>query len=207
MGLSGGFAGGQLVASLFGGNTGASADSLYADAVNPMAGAMSFQRQAYQDEFDLQNIQANIALSEAADAAEAHAYDAEKFRKQQANAYNASGVLLEGSPMEVLNETTRLATKEVNAITRRGRATADVLRRRATATLNEGRSKLLGIESQFVTARSEAKIKSILARRSPISDALNGLGDTIGNQDLSSITNRLRKSAPATPGYNGAGIP
>lgn len=157
-----------------GGNT----PSLY-DHGNPMAGAQNMQMNAYSTEAQSLTDQANQAMYEAGVEAQQKARDAHKFREDQANTYSASGVQLEGSPMEVLNETRALASQEVDAILKRGKATGDVLRAKAFNTMSEGRASILGQNISYAADAASAKMTAIGSRKTPFVDFFNNMGSLL----------------------------
>jgi hypothetical protein len=100
-------------------------------------------------------VNAQIAAEEAARDADKIARDGRNFMAEQAVAYGASGVTLEGSPLLVLDDTRRKAQEEVDATYRRGQQVAAAMKTQAqitrefgmfksTASQNRGRSALIG---------------------------------------------------------------
>lgn len=115
---------------------------------------LGFQESAYTAQADLFERQADITLAESMTNAEIKARDAESFASQQALNYQSSGVTLEGSPMEVLNETRHKAKQEVQAILDQGKAYAELSRRQAVASRNTGRAAVLGAQYQMGAGQS-----------------------------------------------------
>lgn len=84
-------------------------------------------------------------LRDEADAdAERYKIQADNFKAEQAVNYLKSGVTLEGSPLDVLDETARQATENINAIRSRGRAQQLDMDSEAAATRMGGRNALIG---------------------------------------------------------------
>jgi len=143
--------------SLFGGK-GSSTSAYNPGAMNMMWG---LQDKNIQNEQDALNAQADIALKESARRAAKVAREGKQYREQQAATYNASGILLEGSPMAVLNETRKLVHEEIDAISESGAAQADLFRRKAMIVGNEGRAALVGQRMQFETDQAVSKAQEI----------------------------------------------
>lgn len=97
---------------------------------------------AAKSEAEALNAQADLALAESRREAEIKTRDVLTFREDQAQAYNSSGVLLEGSPMVVLSETIRRGDEEVKAIMKRGQATANLYRMKAAQARSAGSSSM-----------------------------------------------------------------
>lgn len=154
---------------------GGTTPSLY-DNGNPMAGVQQMQMQSNEIEAKSLEEQAQQAMYEAGLEAQQKAREAHLFRENQANTYSASGVLLEGSPMEVLNETRSLAQQEVDMILKRGQATGNVLRGKAFNTRSEGRAAVLGQNIKFASDAASAKMTAIGSRQTPFVDFFNDMG-------------------------------
>lgn len=161
------------------------ASTSYQQANAPFQAALNLQQQAYNQEADLYDQQAQIALDEAGRDAEIKARDAEKFRAQQALNYSASGVLLEGSPMEVLNETRRLASQEIDATLARGGAQADLLRQRAMQTRTVGRASLLGEQAKYTQQATQARIQEINNRGTGVPGLIGSILSSFGGALIS----------------------
>lgn len=187
-------------------------------SVNIMEPALMLQEHATGEEADLLEQQGHIAVEEAQRNATQTAFNARRFREQQANAYNGSGILLEGSPMMVLDETRRLAQEEVDAMMKQGGAYDDLYRRKAVITRNEGRAAILGQRAQFdvqkmqfesqsagfAAQQAQAKIMAQPIQRSRLADTLNGLG---GLLDLFGGGSGSKTSTGSTRTASGAGNP
>lgn len=83
------------------------------------------------------NEQAAIVESEANQQAQAKQDEVKKFRAQQEMSFLKSGVLLDGSPLLVMNETTDTGLAEANSIREAGRAKANYL-------YKQGRNAFIG---------------------------------------------------------------
>lgn len=136
----------QTVASS--GAGGANLGKYYAvtQAMSALMGAASgfAGRRAANSEADLLNAQADLALQEARREAQLKKSSVISFRESQAQKYNASGVLIDGSPMAVLSDTVRKGNEEIDAIMKRGEAMSNLYRMRARQTRNAGTGSLLG---------------------------------------------------------------
>lgn len=98
---------------------------------------------AANNEASALNAQADLALQEAERDAKVKRAQVLSAREDQAQAYNSSGVLLEGSPISVLSDTVRKGNEEIDAIIKRGNAMADLYRMKAKQAKSQGSSSLL----------------------------------------------------------------
>lgn len=114
-----------------------------------LAGGFSANRAAGQ-EAAAQMEQANIIAREASVRARQKASGVGKFQQRQAHAYLKSGVRLEGTPIQVLEETRRKGIEEVNAIVSQGEAQVGLAAQRAQMTKRAGRSAAM--QALFRTA-------------------------------------------------------
>lgn len=119
-------------------------------------------RSAANNEADMLNAQADLALKEARRDAILKKREVSSFKESQAQKYNASGVLIEGSPMAVLSNTVRKGNEEIKAIMDRGEAMSNLYRMRARQTQNAGKA---GLFSSFLTAGSGLANSFITGRK------------------------------------------
>lgn len=184
MAFSGASLGGSL---LFGGaNRGTNSASLFNDGA--MQGLWGMQQQNVDLQSRMYNEQGDIALSEATRSAAKTAREGKAYRENQANTYNNSGVMLEGSPMLVLNETRRLVEEETNAIVDRGKAQARLFRYQAQVANNEGRAAILGSQMNYFGNKAAAKISDIGSKPN-IGLTLGKLGGMLFGGKSGSTTN------------------
>lgn len=174
--------------------------------------AWEMQNEAVGQEAGALQKQADIALQEAGREAQIKARDVKEFREMQALKYSGQGVLLEGSPMIVLEETRKRGQQEINAILRRGAAQADLLRRQALMVQTKGRASLLGEQAGFgfEKAKYEAAMKQVQtgafdpAGVVNILQALSGAGAMFNKPGTAKAPglyfNRLTN--PGIPGYS-----
>lgn len=126
--------------------------------------ALYATQQAYTQSFeqnaalDVQN--AGLVEQSTGMQAEQAALEGASFREQQAQAYNNSGVLVEGSPMKVLEQTRQLAQQQVSNIIAQGQLTSQSLLQKSTQTINQGYASLLGQNNDYLTQLAQAKISS-----------------------------------------------
>lgn len=98
---------------------------------------------AAKQEAALQRDQASLALKNAQDNASVEAYNDTQLVQRQKVAFLANGVTLEGSPAEVLKNTTTMSQQNVQAILDRGVAQYNLGQREAAQTQAKGRTALL----------------------------------------------------------------
>jgi len=87
--------------------------------------------------------QARLVEAEANADASRYASEATAFKASQKMAFLKSGVKLEGSPLDILDETARVSTENISAIRARGQAQALSLKSEAGAVKAEGRLAFL----------------------------------------------------------------
>jgi len=101
-----------------------------------------YANRAARDAADSAERQASLARAEAQADAERYASQARSFKATQAVSYLKSGVALEGSPLDVLDETARVASENLSAITAKGEARASEYLTRASELRSQGRQAL-----------------------------------------------------------------
>lgn len=135
-----------------------SAINMTAGVVGQVAGGFGASRassasgraaqEAYNAEADLLEEQSAINSRETLREGQRRAEEIRRFREMQASKYNASGVLLEGTPLVVLADTAAKGAEEVAAILARGEAQASLARKQANQLRNRGRNALIAARSQ-----------------------------------------------------------
>lgn len=116
--------------------------TLVAIAGTAYAGYSSMQ--ASNREAKLQKEQANIAAQEAQSNAEVEAYNQRQALNKQKLAFIKSGVSLEGSPLDVLENTRSWGQKSVDAILKSGASQYNLGMQRAANTQASGRAAMIG---------------------------------------------------------------
>ena len=99
---------------------------------------------AARAEAELQERQASIAMDEARRDATQKAREVSRFQAKQAQSYASSGVTLEGTPIDMLEQTRREGQEEVDAIFKRGEAQKELLYMKAKILRRSGRNAMLG---------------------------------------------------------------
>lgn len=187
--------------SLFGNNNQAQNPNLaaiYQSMQSPFETALAAQQRAFDQESALYESQAQLAELEAEATAAQKSREVSNFRENQANAYNASGVLLEGSPMIVLDETRRLGEQEIAAIRLRGQAQADTLRQRGALTQAQGRAAIFGERQKFTNNQTQAQIQSAAKQTKAYGTGLTtALSALLGSPQAASVPRSKPASKPA----------
>lgn len=119
-------------------------------AVSSVMGGASANSAAKQ-EAGLQRQQADLALKNANDNAAVEAYNDTQLVQRQKVAFLANGVTLEGSPAEVLKNTTTQSQQNVQAILDRGVNEYNLGQAQADQTRNKGRAALVAGIAKGVT--------------------------------------------------------
>jgi hypothetical protein len=108
---------------------------------------------------------------------------AENFKASQALAYLKSGVTLEGSPLDVLDETARVTAENLSAIRARGAAQQQEYMSEATLTRGRGRAALLGgitgAAKTAALAGYSASKRSPTAAPAPATASPTGFGQSV----------------------------
>lgn len=97
---------------------------------------------AYAQEARMTELQGQIAGEEARRDAAKKKREVGLFREMQASKYNSSGVLLQGSPLLVLEETRQLGLEEVDAILKRGDSMVNLYQMKSQQLRNQGRAAM-----------------------------------------------------------------
>lgn len=173
---------GQGLVGLFGNSGSVDTDM----SIDPMNGPMGMYQQSVDSEANMIEEQGRLSLQESEARADQIAQQAHDFREEQAVGFSNSGVLISGTPTEVLNRTVSEATKEINAEMRQGVALHGQAYQRAAITRNQGRAALLGSQMEYNTRKAQTRIAAIEANSdSKLGTALLGLGSALGNYNPS----------------------
>jgi hypothetical protein len=116
--------------------------SLFSAGADITAGR--YARKAGEAAAEEAEINADLAKKEAEADAAAYAAEARNFKAEQSVRYLKSGVMLEGTPLDVLDETARLASNRIAAIRAKGTAEARGYLSKASQYRNAGRAALIG---------------------------------------------------------------
>lgn len=99
------------------------------------------------------------AMTEAGLAGQQKVNDVNEAMGNQAHAYNSSGVLLEGSPLLVLQQTRAMGSQEIQAIQQQGLAQNQLAIAQAAITRDQGRAQLIGQDSQLSQALQSQSVQ------------------------------------------------
>lgn len=116
------------------------------------------EQQAFTQNAQLDTEQAGLTEQTASMNAENAAIEGADVMGQQAQAYNNSGVLQQGSPRIVEAQTQRLAQAQVTNIIAQGQLSSQASLMQATQTMNLGYASLLNQNNQYQTQLAQAKI-------------------------------------------------
>lgn len=103
-----------------------------------------FTMGAAEDQASALRSQASLVRAETAAEIERYKISASRFKASQKMSYVKSGVKLEGSPLDVLDETARTASENISAVRAQGEAQALELKNQARQARNAGRAALVG---------------------------------------------------------------
>jgi hypothetical protein len=183
-------------------NFSSATDGMYGALDNPLKGLYEMQQANTEQEALMQEKQAQVASDEAGIAAEQKAREVQTTRSEQANAYSASGVLLEGSPLAVLEATRRLGSQEVDALMRRGAAQADLYNQQANITRNQGRASLLGSQTAYDISGAQAKMQTIQSRNAALNQMILSAAGLFKDMKFSGSTAKSKGGSTPNFAYN-----
>lgn len=126
--------------SLFSGST----SRLYTQQQEIQNQLFQSQQVAYDDEAAALESQGELMRLDSENAAMQKEREVKNVMADQAVAYLNSGVTLEGTPLDVIDQTRRHGFEEVKSILARGVAAQDLYARRAQGTRSQGRASILG---------------------------------------------------------------
>lgn len=133
---------------------------------------------AAEDAASISESRGRLLLIEADADAERYAEQARGFKASQKLAFLKSGVTLEGSPLDILDETARVTSENLSAM--RARATAQGLEAdaQASALRDQGRAALIGGVAGAASSFASAAYKS--GRNAPPPESGGGPGFSTG---------------------------
>lgn len=140
--------------------------------------------------------QADLAERESQAEAERYAAKARAFKAEQKVAYLKSGVTLEGSPLDVLDETARVASENISAIRAQGAAKASELRSRASQLRMAGRAALVAGYQQAASGISSTAMMLAMGNRSTSSPSQPTSREWAGGRMATSEPYRYSMSRP-----------
>lgn len=114
------------------------------------------QQQAYLQEAAAQREQASLVADEYEQAASQKAREVAHYAAEQAEMYLSGGVLMDGTPLAVVEETRQLGQQEVDALRRSGAARAKLLRMQANQNEGAGLQSLLKTQSDNTMTKFQA---------------------------------------------------
>lgn len=103
-----------------------------------------FNMSAAGDRASALRSQASLVRTETAAEIERYKISAARFKASQKMSYIKSGVQIEGSPLDVLDETARTASENISAIRAQGEAEATKLTSQARMVKSSARAALVG---------------------------------------------------------------
>ena len=112
-------------------------------ALSQVAGGISSMNAANQ-EADAQKREADLLWQESQTEAAQKARDVNAFQSKQAHSYASSGIMLQGTPIQVLEDTRSKGQQEIDAIIKRGKVAKQLAMVRSNMTRSQGRASMLG---------------------------------------------------------------
>jgi hypothetical protein len=119
-----------------------------------------FGYMAAEDAAEVAESRGRLLRVEAEADAERYAEQARGFKATQKLAYLKSGVELEGSPLDILDETARVASENISAMRARGQAQQIDAEAQAGALRGQGRAGLIGSVAGGISTLAQAGYRS-----------------------------------------------
>jgi len=134
------------------------AGSVYASSYPGVASGEAMAAQTGGIQAGLDQEQANNTLDVSNYNASMETLQAKQSLGNIAEGFNAGGVLMEGSPMAVLNQARQVAEAGINQTMQQGGLQAQVENTKANADINATRAQLLGIANNYTSGLASADI-------------------------------------------------
>lgn len=183
-------------AALFGGNPNAGMMSIYQNMQDPMQGMYAAQNAATEDFIAQLQAQKSLLGYETRQQAQRIRKDATQFQKTQMATASNSGVLIEGSPVALLEETRKNAAQMIRDTFNRGLVAAQNIERQIGATRNETKARIFAQQIGFQTDRANLMAGLASGSGGGMSSAISGLGNLFTG-GIGSFANPNRNSAAA----------
>lgn len=177
---------------------------LYASSGPAFYAGQTLQQQAITDQTNYSNAQADQLMKETHMAAVQKAREVHDIREQQALDYDNSGIILEGSPMAVLERTRSLGQEEIGYIEDSGVAGASGIYRQNLIATNQARAGMISAQASYNSGLAGAKIRDYQTKASGINTALGAFNNMFGN--TTQPMNLLKQSnGPSNAGSKAGG--
>lgn len=134
------------------------AGSVYASSYPGVASGEAMAAQTGGIQAGLDQQQANNTLDVSNYNASMETLAAKQSLGNIAEGFNAGGVLMQGSPMAVLNQARQVAAAGIGQTMQQGGLQADVENTKANADINATRAQLLGIANNYTSGLASADI-------------------------------------------------
>ena len=154
---------------------------LYQSSSPSFYAGLTLQQQAMADQTQFANAQAQQLQKETFAAARQKAREIHDIREQQALDFDNSGIILEGSPMAVLERTRSLGQEEIEAIEDSGVAGVTSILRQNMMQQNQAAAGIISATAQYNSGLASAKIRDYQTKASGINTALGSLNNMFGN--------------------------
>lgn len=150
--------------------------------------------------------QANNELTVANYNSSLTAFQANQAESNQAETYNAGGVMLSGSPLGVLEQTRQLAGNQIANIQNQALLQSNLTQESAIQTVNNGISTLLGNQESFTAGQANADIQQQNVGAEDAAAALSVFSPALGSIYSSAIKNVTAPTIPGIGSGNTSGI-
>lgn len=163
--------------ALFGSNPNAGMMSIYQQMQDPMAGVYAAQQAATQNYVDQLKSNQWLIQANAEQQARDVRKDAKIFMKEQSFGYSDAGVLIEGSPVAMLENTRKQAGQMMRSILDNATVQMTGIERQIGATQNESKARLYGQQIAFQTDKANQMAGLASQSGGGLSSAISGLGN------------------------------
>lgn len=163
--------------ALFGSNPNAGMMSIYQQMQDPMAGVYAAQQAATKNYIDQMKYNQFVIQTQSEQQARDVKKDAQNFMKEQSFAYSDAGVLIEGSPVAMLENTRKQASRTIQDILSNANIQMTSIERQIGATQNESKARLYGQQVAFQTDKANQMAGLASQSGGGLSSAIGGLGN------------------------------
>jgi hypothetical protein len=156
---------------------GANAGSVYASQYPGVEAGQAMQAQTGGIQAGLQQEEANNTLNVGNYNASMQTLQDEQTLGNTAESFNAGGVLMQGSPLGVLEQQRQVAAAGVNQMQQQTGLQAQMQNTQANQTINATRSQLLGMSNQFTSGLANADIEQEDVPDKDLGALFGGIGE------------------------------
>lgn len=141
-------------------------------------------QKSLETEYSATSKQADLILEELGTEATRRAQESEFQQNETAEHFTSKGVTLDGTPLEIIAKQRALKMQEIDHLSSRAVALADLERAKGTIAYNEGLSRIAGAKGDYITKAAQYSLanesSAFAAKSYSGSSFMNLLGSTFG---------------------------